>query len=167
MTDVANNEPGSWWVAAVLPFALLGAGVSEPLPDDNGRWDELGARSGTDQSGNRVHQTLERVGIDLRMPERMIRGVKLNDAQYDEYAQRAGKAIQKELANVLRTTRIERLSIGRQEALLRAHIENAREHARTIMLGKHDEIRREAARLKKTVREQGTPAAIRRREAAQ
>jgi DUF438 domain-containing protein len=101
------------------------------------------------------------------MPERMIRGVKLNDAQYDEYAQRAGKAIQKELANVLRTTRIERLSIGRQEALLRAHIENAREHARTIMLGKHDEIRREAARLKKTVREQGTPAAIRRREAAQ
>jgi hypothetical protein len=164
--EVARNEPGSWMTAFTLPLALLGAGVQAPIKDeDGGRWDVLGAPAGTDQSANPVQRALDRVGIELNMPERMIRGVKLDDALYDEYQQRAGKAIQQELASVLRTTRLERLPIGRQEDLIRAHVANAREHARSIMVGKHRELLTEAKRLKDARKQTGSPAAQARRAA--
>lgn len=163
--DLAYEDPGNMGALILSPLSIFGAGmyVQTDIGANTSRFDALGAPKGTDHTNNPVARTLERVGIQLNMPERNIRGVPLDDRLYDEYAGRAGQAVQRELASVVRTPGFDRLPLGRQEDLLKSHVANAREYARSVMMGKHPEIMREAERLKRERAQQGSKAAQERR----
>jgi hypothetical protein len=121
---------------------------------------------GTDHSDSPVVQALDRLGIEANMPANNIRGVKLSPAMYDEYSYEAGQRMQEYLGAAVATPGFDQGSPGEQENAIRASMAAAREDARSYMMSKYPEIIDQADTLKQQRIQQGSPAAIRRREAA-
>ena len=157
--DFAQNDPGNY--AAVLPMltAVYGVSLRPPIPGFNpAKRDVWGQPKGTVYNDD-VDRNLRRIGVYPELPPRKIRGVELTPDQYDVYQQVAGQAMRKGTSATLRTPGFARLSIGRQEDLLRNSWRIQREQAINVMLAKYRNIGRESKRLADERRVMGSDAA--------
>ena len=101
-------------------------------------------------------QRVAQLGAWPSMPERQIRGTKLTDQQYQDYAVTAGQMTKARLDALVNTPGFQTLPDGVQAQTIRQTIENARETARSIMLMKNPEIVQQAMERKSALLK-GTP----------
>jgi hypothetical protein len=168
LIELAVEDPDNVGAIILSPLTLFGVGMQvQSFNKPKGRWDVWGDPVGTDHSDSPVVQKLEELGVELNMPANMIRGVKLTPEQYDAYSYISGIEMQLRTGAVIEMPGFDEASPGEQETMLRAAIAGAREDARMDMMGQYPELMDEADRLQQLRIQQGSPAAVRRREAAQ
>lgn len=125
-------------------------GVSETLFPRRDVWGQaierggyLGYVSGIAEArinNDPTNQALIRAGAFPAKLSRKIRGVELNDEQYDEYGRLAGGMAKMRADAIARMPGLATLPLGTQRELLLRAVSGARESARGIMMMKHPEI---------------------------
>lgn len=138
--DFALNNPND--TAAIVPAlsALLGVGLESPLPpmSESGRdvWGEAIPPFGTPKNwtDDPVTKAAQSAGLYLNFPANTIRGVKLNDAQYQQYVQNAGKLAHLRLEQLVADPRWSAIPQAGQKAAMQDVIRSAREAAASAVM---------------------------------
>lgn len=166
--DVGENDPQNWSAFMLSLSSFVGVGVQGPQTmqgrgkNNRDPWGETTPTPETDP----INQTLERVGMKATFPPKKIRGIALNDDQYDEYQQIYGRMSKMAVANLTRTKGFANLPVGTQEELIRKALSSAdpnnpgaHEMAARRMMMKYPAIVVQAAKLKQMQKSLGTKAA--------
>lgn len=163
-TGGLNENPA----AIVLAMSgIIGTGVESPFPEQHSSSRDVWGEKWADHSENSpVDHALAKAGVVASPADKNIRGVKLNDAQYDEFQQYTGRMSKQALARVVSQPWFNQLSPGRQADMLEKTTRQQREIARTTMLAHHPDLIQAANQAKLQRLREGTPAQIKRREAA-
>lgn len=162
--DFAYEDPGNFLALALSPLTMFGVSMRPPMGAIPGRAtrDVWGDKVGTHHD-EPMDQKLRQLGIEFSNPARRIRGVELDDKQYDIYQQYAGKYMRANVSQALRTPGFNNLPLGRQEMLIRDSANDAREKARDVMIAKIPGFTQKSLQIQRDRRQRGSPAAIERR----
>lgn len=147
---------------------LFGVGVEAPLPpmSRNGldAWgNELPWAGGTPKSWHNdpVNQEMERIGYTPKPPMDTIRGVKLTDAQYDDYARTSGRLAHMRLEGLVQMPAWDQIPTAQRLSTVRSVVSKARDMAATqIMLqsqGSDNDIVKQATAAKMAKAAEATP----------
>lgn len=95
-----------------------------------------------------VNRALLSVGIYPGVPGRSIRGVQLNDQQYDDYSRIAGRLTKQRLDNVVAQPGFTQMPAGHQVDFMRKIISSSREAARKATMMQYPDIMEQARERK-------------------
>jgi hypothetical protein len=134
--NFAMNDPDN--TAAMIPSlaAIFGVGLESPLPPltKSGR-DVWGMPEGTlsHAASDPVDQELNHLGYTPNFPPEKIKGVKLTDAQYDDYLKTAGPLARVRIESLMRDPRWSRLPDADRLDLVKQNIRQSRSIAATAV----------------------------------
>lgn len=98
-----------------------------------------------------VNQAFLKLGYYPSQPGRTIRGVKLSEPQYDDYARVAGRLAKQRLNNIVSQPGFSQVPPGKQVEVMRKIIETSREGARQATMMKYPEIMQTAVSNKRKI----------------
>lgn len=95
-----------------------------------------------------VNQALLRIGVFPSQPQRKIRGVELNDQQYDDFSRISGRLAKQRLDGIVAEQGFTSVPSGQQIQVVKKIMEASRETARKIIMMKNPEIMQQAVAKK-------------------
>lgn len=95
-----------------------------------------------------VNQALLKVGKFPSQPQRKIRGVELNDQQYDDYSRISGRLMKQRLNNIVAQEGFASIPDAQKIQVIKKIMDASRETARKIIMMKNPEIMRQAVQKK-------------------